>query len=92
VLEQMDAAAQAGNSVLYLNTARSALQQKLAARWAMAPEDITTTEVGTRVPGDAIHDLFAQADEVNYAGNSLKIDFARWSQIMRNELSEEAAA
>ena len=93
VLEQMQAAAQAGNSALFFNTARSALQQKLAARWEMTPEEITTTEVESRLPGDAIGDLFAQADEVNYAkGAARKTDFTYWSQIVRHELSDEVAA
>lgn len=93
VLEQMQAAAQAGNSALFFNTARSALQQKLAARWEMTPTEITTTEVESRLPGGAIHDLFAQADEINYAnGASRKTDFTYWSQIVRHELSDEVAA
>jgi hypothetical protein len=93
VLEQMQAAARVGNSVLFFNTARSALQQKLAARWELTPQEITTTEVESRLPGDAICDLFAQADEVNYAkGASRKTDFSYWSQIVRHELSDEVSA
>jgi hypothetical protein len=99
VLQRMDTAARAGDSVLFFNTARAALQQKLAARFALNPEAISTVEVQARLSGEELGDngaeilrLFALADEVNYAGGVLDTDFAHWTHIVRHELSEEVAA
>jgi hypothetical protein len=122
VLQRMEAAANTGDSVLFFNTARAALQQKLATRWAMNADEVTTLAVSERlmqqtdregardgetdVRGEAdrhgegegrasdpeILRLFTLADEANYAGGVLNPDFAHWSQVVRDELSEEVLA
>jgi hypothetical protein len=88
VLAQMQAAARSGDAALFFDSARTALQSMLAARWQLAPHDITTTEVEGRVgAGNEIHELFALADEAKYSGRkSNATDFARWLQIVRRHL------
>src|SRR6202035_5324688 len=41
LLEKMSTAAAAGDAAVFLNSARSALQQTLGARWQVAPEEIS---------------------------------------------------
>jgi BatD DUF11 like domain len=92
VLAGMEAAARGGDVALYFGLARSAMQQALAARWQMPPDQVTTAEVTDRVEGEGekgekIRQLFALADESQYSGNKLgSIDFARWTRVVREEL------
>jgi hypothetical protein len=87
-LTQMQAAARAGDAALFFDSARTALQSMLAARWQVAPEDITTAELENRVGEESdIHELFALADEAKYSGRKLNAtDFARWLRIVRRHL------
>jgi hypothetical protein len=88
VLGQMQGAARAGDAVLFFDSARTALQSVLAARWQLAPEEITTTEVEGRVGAENdIYELFALADEAKYSGRNLNAtDFARWLRVVRRHL------
>jgi hypothetical protein len=94
VLAQMQGAARAGDAVLFFDSARTALQSVLATRWQLAPEEITSTEVGGRVGvDDEIRQLFALADEAKYSGRNLNAtDFARWLRIVRRHLLSDKAA
>jgi hypothetical protein len=87
-LAQMQGAARAGDTVLFFDSARTALQAVLATRWQLAPEEITTTEVEGRVGAENdIHQLFALADEARYSGRNLNAtDFARWLGVVRRHL------
>jgi BatD DUF11 like domain len=93
VLGQMEAAARAGNPTVFFNAARDALQQTLAVRWQVSPEEITADEVRSRLSDDAdIQQLFALADESKYSGGDLRaIDFARWTRAVRQRLTNEPA-
>jgi hypothetical protein len=93
VLAQMQGAARAGDAVLFFDSARTALQSSLAARWQLAPEEITSTEVESRVGAENdIHQLFALADEAKYSGRNLSAtDFARWLRIVRRHLMSDHA-
>ena len=78
----------AGDTAQFLNSARSALQRMLAARWHMAAGQITTAEVAARIGGESdgedIRQLFALADEARYSGHEPRtIDFAHWIQVVR---------
>jgi hypothetical protein len=92
VLAQMQAAARAGDAALFFDSARTALQSVLGARWQLAPEEITTTEVENRVGAENdIWELFALADEAKYAGRKIEAtDFARWLRIVRRQLMSDA--
>jgi BatD DUF11 like domain len=93
-LAQMQGAARAGDAVLFFESARAALQSVLAARWQVAPEEITTAEVEGRVGEEnEIRLLFALADEAKYSGRQLNTtDFARWQRIVRRHLVSDTTA
>jgi oxygen tolerance protein BatD len=92
VLTQMEAAARAGNAAVFFNAARDALQQTLAVRWQVGPEEVTAAEVRARLSDDPdIEQLFALADESKYSDRDLRTaDFARWMHAVRQRLSDEA--
>ncbi len=93
VLTQMEAAARAGNAAVFFNAARDALQQTLAVRWQVGPEEVTPAEVRARLSDDPdIEQLFALADESKYSDHDLRtVDFARWMHAVRQRLSDEPA-
>jgi hypothetical protein len=93
-LAQMQGAARAGDAALFFESARTALQSVLAARWQLAPEEITTAEVESRVGAENdIRQLFALADEARYSGRKLNAtDFARWLRSVRRHLLSEKTA
>jgi hypothetical protein len=93
-MAQMQTAARAGDAALFFDSARRALQTALAARWQLAPEEITTAEVEGRAGAESdIRQLFALADEARYSGRKLNAtDFARWLRIVRRHLMSESAA
>jgi hypothetical protein len=94
LLSQMDAAARAGDAAAFFAAARGAIRQAMAARWRVAPDDVTTAELGARLErdGDIIRRLFALADEAQYAGHALNdTDFVRWSRVVRHQLTGEAS-
>jgi hypothetical protein len=93
-LAQMAAASAAGDTLQFFNTARSAIQHVLGARLQIAPEEITAADVdpGLGDDSDDLRQLFALADEANYAGRSLQpADFERWTQIVRRRLTSETS-
>jgi len=92
-LAQMQAAARAGDVGLFFDSARSALQSLFAARWQLAPEEITTAELEDRLGAESdIRELFALADEAKYSGRKLTAtDFARWLRIVRRQLMSDKA-
>jgi hypothetical protein len=94
VLAQMQQAARAGDAARFFDSARTALQLLLAARWQLAPDDITTAELAGRVgPEHEIRELFALADEARYSGRKLSAtDFSRWLRIVRHHLANREAA
>jgi hypothetical protein len=96
VLARLDEAARAGQTRQFFNSARSALQRTLAARWQVAAEQITTADIETRLSGESdgedIRQLFALADEANYSAHApASIDFARWIQVVRRRMLGEQA-
>jgi hypothetical protein len=94
LLAQMDAAARSGDTSSFFGAARGAVQEALAARWQVAPEEITAAEVGAKLErnGDLIRRLFALADEAQYAGHEIAgTDFERWTKVVRHQLNVENA-
>ena len=89
LLAHMEAAARSGDPAQFFSCARTAMQQALGARWQLAPDQVTSAEVDARIRGEG-HDiprLFALADEAKYSGHDLHAtDFARWMQIVRQQL------
>ena len=93
VLAQLQGAARAGDVALFFDSARTALQAVLAVRWQLAPEEITTTEVESRIGAENdVRQLFALADEAKYSGRKLNAtDFARWLRVVQRNLMSDAA-
>jgi hypothetical protein len=94
-LQQMAAAAAAGDVALFFNSARSVLQQSLAAAWNIDPEHVTAAELDARSgPAEEdIRQLFALADEANYSGRAPRAaDFERWTAMVHRCALREAAA
>jgi BatD DUF11 like domain len=94
VLAHMEDAAQSGDPARFFNCARAAMQQNLAARWQLAPDQVTSAEVDARIGGNDqdIPLLFALADEAQYSDDDLPAtDFARWMLIVRRQLLAEKA-
>jgi hypothetical protein len=93
-LARMQGAARAGDAALFFESARMALQPVLAARWQLAPEEVTTEEVEGRVGAENdIRQLFALADEAKYSGRKLTAtDFGRWLRIVRRRLMSDETA
>jgi hypothetical protein len=92
-LQQMAAASGAGNTALFFNSARGALQQVLSLDWQMEPEQVTTGEVEARLgPEDqAIRQLFALTDEANYSGGTPRADFERWTDVVNHRIQAHPA-
>jgi BatD DUF11 like domain len=88
-LAAMDAASVAGDTPRFFESARAALQQKLATRWKVAPASITIAEIDARLNGAGaeIRRLFALADQAAYSGQHLSTaDFQQWKEIVRDQL------
>jgi hypothetical protein len=93
-LAAMDSAAAANDSHRFFQAARSALQERLAARWHVAPASITIAEIDARLNGDGeeIRRVFAVADEAAYSGQRLATgDFQRWKEAVRGQLEHMEA-
>jgi hypothetical protein len=87
----LDEAVRAGDTAQFFNAARSALQRTLAAHWQVTAGQITTSDVEARLGGESdgedIRQLFALADEANYADHApATIDFARWIRVVRRRM------
>jgi BatD DUF11 like domain len=91
-LAQLDAAARAGDASSFFEVARTALLQTLAARWRMSPDQITVTELKSRLgsAGEDIERLCALADEAKYSDHQLEsTDFQPWLRLIRGQLTGE---
>jgi hypothetical protein len=92
VLAQLDAAARAGDSFSFFETARKTLLQTFAARWQMPVDQITVAELKARLgtKGEDVERLFAIADEARYSDNQPGgTDFQRWLSLIRGQLADE---
>lgn len=95
ILQDMQTASRARDASLFFNIARNALTESLAARWQLAPENVTLDEVDARLgsAGAQIHEILTLADEANYSGHEMtSTDFQRWVQIVRDQLMEASPA
>jgi hypothetical protein len=93
-LDEMDAASMAGDAARFFQSARAAMQQKLAASWHVAPASITIAEIDARLNGEGgeIRRVFALADQAAYSGQRLSTaDFQQWKEIVFNQIQHTEA-
>ncbi len=89
-LARLEAAARSGDFTSFFEGARNVLLQTFAARWRMAPDQITSTELRSRLgaAGEDVERLFALADEARYSDYAPgSTDFARWLGLVRGQLA-----
>jgi len=92
-LARLERAARAGDKLSFFELARNTLLQTLAARWQMAAERITDTDLRVRLgtAGPDIELLFATADEAKYAGGrGGSVDLQHWLGVIRRQLAGES--
>jgi hypothetical protein len=92
-LAQLEAAARSGNSSVFFEVARTAVLQTFAARWHMAPAQITGAELKSRLgpPSADIETLCALADEAKYSDYTPgSTDFQHWLKLIRTQLAGES--
>ena len=99
LFRELETQARAGNAASFFELVRTALVEALAARWRAAPEELTAADIDARLGGDfaaelqptgaAIRQIFALADEADYAGlRPAMMDFERWTELVRRVLRE----
>jgi hypothetical protein len=91
LLAQIDRAAATGDAIGFFNSARTAVQQTLAARWQVSPESITPESMESRLGTDGtdMRRLFDLADEAAYSGTVLEpIDSQKWRQVVLRQVEE----
>lgn len=89
-LAQLDAAARRGDSSAFFGMAREALLRAFAARWQLAPDDVTVAELKSRLgaDGEDVGRLFTLADEAKYSDHEPgTTDFQRWLGLIRGQLT-----
>ncbi len=87
----MREAARRGDAPAFFIAARHAIQLHLGAQWRLRPESITLAEVRERDPqlAAALEPIFAQADEIIYAGGTAEeLDLAQWEIRVRESLQQ----
>jgi hypothetical protein len=88
---ELDEYAAAGNGQLFFGAARKALCAMLASKWAVAPAEVTTDGVVSRLGSDSeITRAFMLADEAAYS--TLKLtpsDFRQWKRIVLRNVDSE---
>lgn len=88
-LEEMDRAMRKHEPLAFFDSARHALQQRLAERWDVRPESITVAEVSARANGEAegVRAVFEIADRLRFSGETFaETDFRRWKKQVEEEL------
>jgi hypothetical protein len=85
---RMEAASDAGNAAVFFDSARSALQRSLAARWHVEPDQVTLADIEARLGGESdVRRVFVLADETKYSGRNIEFgELKRWQQIVLRQL------
>ena len=88
----MDGAAAAGDSTLFIQSARTALQRGLASRWKLEPDAVTPEEMRLRLGETSdVARIFMLADEAAYAGLNLSASEFQWcKQVVLRRINSEA--
>ncbi|MGI8436317.1 MAG: BatD family protein [Chthoniobacterales bacterium] len=87
----MDAAVAAKDAPRFFDAARHALQERLAARWQIAPSRVTIPEIRARLNGhgEEVTAVFKTADELAYSGKRFTApDLQQWRDLVKTELQQ----
>jgi hypothetical protein len=92
-LARLNSAARSGDIASFLEVARQALQQTLATRWRVSPDQVTGPELRARLgsAGEEFEQLFSLADEAKYSAYKPDAaDFQRWLALIHSQLTVES--
>jgi hypothetical protein len=95
MLRDLEAAARAGDAARFYALARTAVVASLRTPDPTAPHEIAPADFEARLGLEAgdVRQLFALADEANYAGQQpTSTDYERWLLVVRRILRNRAAA
>jgi hypothetical protein len=92
-LARMDDSLRAQDAPGFFTAARTALQERLAAKWEMPASRVTLSEIRVRLNGNGqeIRSLFQTADEIAYSGRQFTVpDLQQWRAVVKEQLQQLA--
>jgi oxygen tolerance protein BatD len=90
-LAKMDDALRAQDALRFFTAARTALQERLAAKWELPVSRVTVSEIRARLNGNGeeIRSVFQTADEIAYSGRQFTApDLQQWRTVVKVQLQE----
>jgi BatD DUF11 like domain len=92
-LAKMDDALGAQDAPGFFTAARTALQERLAAKWELPASRVTLSEIRARLNGNGheIRSVFQTADEIAYSGRQFTVpDLQKWRAVVKEQLQQLA--
>jgi hypothetical protein len=92
-LAKMDDALRAQDAPRFFTAARTALQERLAAKWELPANRVTVSEIRSRLNGNGqkIRSVFQTADEIAYSGRQFTApDLQPWRAVVKEQLQQLA--
>jgi hypothetical protein len=92
-LAKMDDALRAQDAPRFFTAARTALQERLAAKWELPANRVTVSEIRSRLNGngEGIRSVFQTADEIAYSGRQFTApDLQQWRAVVKEQLQQLA--
>jgi BatD DUF11 like domain len=92
-LAKMDHALRAQDAPGFFTAARTALQERLAAKWELPASRVTLSEIRARLNGNGqeIRSVFQTADEIAYSGRQFTVpDLQQWRAVVKEQLQQLA--
>ena len=89
----MDDALRAQDTPRFFTAARTALQERLAAKWELPANRVTVSEIRSRLNGNGekIRSVFQTADEIAYSGRQFTApDLQQWRAVVKEQLQQLA--
>jgi hypothetical protein len=92
-LAKMDDGLRAQDALRFFAAARTALQERLAAKWELPASRVTVSEIRARLNGNGeeIRSVFQKADEIAYSGRQFTApDLQQWRTVVKEQLQQLA--
>src|SRR5262249_5337746 len=92
-MAKMDDALRAQDAAGFFRAARTALQERLAAKWELPASRVTVSEMRARLNGNGeeIRSVFQTADEIAYSGRQFTApDLQQWRAVVKEQLQQLA--